>query len=123
VPILKSERLDTLHRLQADPRFRAMRASARNCLVVAVTQRMDGEGKWWMKVHEWAELVGCSDSTVKRAILDCSRVAVIRSVPYLRPDAKQGSSTYWLDPRLVARLPDLTAGGDGDPPCRQAATR
>jgi hypothetical protein len=115
VAILKSERIDTLRRVQADPRFRARIASARYCLVVAITERMDGEGKWWLKVKDWAELVGCSMSTVKRAILEFERAGLIRSVPYLRPDGKQGSTTYWLDPKLVARLPDLDA--DSEPPC------
>lgn len=108
VPIMKSERFDTLRRVQADPRFRAMKASTRYCLVVAVTCSMDGEGKWWLKVREWAQLAGYSPATVKRAILELERARVIRSVPYLRPDGRQGSTTYWLARELVARLPDLS---------------
>lgn len=114
VPILKSDRLDTQRRVQADARFRALPARSRLCLLVAVSGPMDGEGKWWWKVRRWAAAADYSESTVKRAIVDCSRVALIRCVPYLRPDAKQGSSTYWLDARLLAQLPDIASG---DPPC------
>jgi hypothetical protein len=110
VEIMKSERLDTQRRVHADPRFRRLLASARCCLTVAVMQAMDGEGKWWLKVRDWARLADCSESTLKRAILAAERVGLIRTVPYLRPDGKQGSSTYWLDPPLLARLPD-------EPPC------
>jgi hypothetical protein len=118
VPILKSERYDTLHRVQADPRFRARKPSTRNSLVVAITTVMDGEGKWWWKVREWAHAVGCSMSTVKRAIAELERAGLIRTVKYMRPDGFQGSTTYWLDPLLVARLPDLNgAAPSREPPC------
>ena len=103
-------RLEIASRLRADPRYLSMPVSSRYVLHVAVVAFMDADGKWWNPIESedpnklsWTKATGCSRSTVKRAIREAESAGLLTRDRYLRPDGTEGTSTYWLDERLVYR--------------------
>jgi hypothetical protein len=83
-----------------------------------VTDFADGEGKWWHKTKAWAAAAGVSAATVKRAISEAEEAGLLTREPYLRPDGKQGSTTYKLDEALIE-----TRRLNPEPPCRPETRR
>lgn len=103
-------------RLVADPRFRSLPTRARYCLLVAVQRYVGADGRFWPKVATWAEQAGVSRSTVERAIRDAVKVGLVEREPYLRPDGRQGATTYLLDFAIVYGRSE-TSSVRSDAPC------
>jgi hypothetical protein len=102
---LPSEGFALVLALVKDPRFAHLNPSYRNALMHAAICFAGGDGRFWHKVKTWADECKTSTSTIERAIRQAEAVGLLRREPFLRPDGKQGSSTYFFDPRLLPTRP------------------
>lgn len=107
---LPSEGFALVLALAKDPRFARLKPSYRDALMHAAICFAGGDGRFWHKVKTWADECRTSASTIERAIRQAEAVGLLSRKPFLRPDGKQGSTTYFFDPTL---LPTRPVTGDG----------
>jgi len=106
-----SERLALIERIESDPRYLALKPSAK--LVVSRAAR-HADGKGWLSVKNetLAKEMGVSTSTVKRAWSAAIAAGLVERRRYLRPDGYEGASNSYFDPKLV--WPEIYAQGGSD---------
>lgn len=101
----------------ADPRFAKLGGPAQSVLLAAVNTYADAEGKFWPKASTLAELVGRSERSVLDSLRAAAAIGLLRIEPYLRPDGKRGSNTYYVDRALVTSAEEtFLASDDGKEP-------
>lgn len=102
--------------LVTDQRFRGLTLAHQAVLQRAAVKWADRDDRFQVKVKTWADELGISPPTLKRALREAVETGLLVRQPYARPDGRQGATIYTFTVRQTSRI-------TGEPPCEPDPTR